>query len=100
MDQDTVIKPGRPHARNLMAVRERFACGASQMDLTKMTPGPDRDEFLYKIDSYRDRLNTSTPLEGSTDWQYENLVLQDLSPGYESIRRAHLERRNFGLANN
>ena len=68
------------------------------MNHTKMTPGQDPDEFLYIMDSRRDRLNTSTPPEGPTDRQYEDILLQALSPDYESIRRAHLKRRDFGLA--
>ena len=68
------------------------------MNHTKMTPGQDPDEFLYIMDSRRDRLNTSTRPEGPTDRQYEDILLQALSPDYESIRRAHLERRDFGLA--
>ena len=68
------------------------------MNHTKMTPGQDPDEFLYIMDSRRDRLNTSTPPEGPTDRQYEGILLQALSPDYESIRRAHLERGDFGLA--
>ena len=39
------------------------------MNHTKMTPGQDPDEFLYIMDSRRDRLNTSTPPEGPTDRQ-------------------------------
>ena len=68
------------------------------MNHTKMTLRQHPDEFLYIMDSCRDRLNTSTPLEGPTDWQCEDILLQALSPDYESIRRAHLERRDFGLA--
>lgn len=33
------------------------------------------------------------------DRQYEDIVLQALSPDYESIRRARLGRRNFGVPN-
>ena len=55
------------------------------MNHTKMTPGQDPDEFLYIMDSRRDRLNTSTPPEGPTDRQYEDILLQALSPDYESI---------------
>ena len=70
------------------------------MNRTKMTPGEDPDEFLYIMDSGRNRLSTSTPTEGPTDRQYEDILLQALPPDYESIRKAHLERRDFGLADN
>ena len=70
------------------------------MNRTKMSPGQDPDEFLYIMDSGRNRLNTNTPTEGLRDWQDEDFLLQALSPDYESIRRAHLERRDFGLADN
>ena len=78
--------------------REALRAEHYKMNHTKMTPGQDPDEFLYIMDSRRDRLNTSTPPEGPTDRQYEDILLQALSPDYESIRRAHLERRDFGLA--
>lgn len=51
------------------------------------------------MDSCRHRLNARIPPEGLMDWQYKGIVLQALSPDYESIQRACLERRNFGLAN-
>ena len=47
----------------------------------------------------RNSFNISTHQEGPTDRQYEDLLLQALSPDYQSIGRAHLERWNFGLAN-
>ena len=78
--------------------REALRAEHYKMNHTKMTPGQDPDEFLYIMDSRRDRLNTSAPPEGPTDRQYEDILLQALSPDYESIRRAHLERRDFGLA--
>ena len=78
--------------------REALRAEHYRMNHTKMAPGQDPDEFLYIVDSCRDRLNRSTPPEGPTDRQYEDILLQALSPDYESIQRAHLERRDFGLA--
>ena len=69
-----------------------------KMNHTKMTPGQDPDEFLYIMDSFRDRLSSSTPPEGPTDRQYEKILLQALSPHYQSIPIVYLERRGFGLA--
>ena len=68
------------------------------MNHGKMTTGQDPDGFLYIMDSCWNRLNKSTPPENPTDRQNEDILLQTLSPDYESIRRAHLERREFGLA--
>ena len=67
------------------------------MNHTMMTPGQDLGEFLYIMDSCQDRLSMSTPPEGSADRQCEDILLQDLSPDYKSVRRAHIERREFGL---
>ena len=49
-----------------------------KMNHTKMTPGQDSDKFLYIIvgSNGRNRINTSTPPEGPTDRQYENILLQ------------------------
>ena len=50
------------------------------MNHTKMTPGQDPDEFFYIMDSCRDYLNMSTTPEGPTDWQYDDILLQNLEP--------------------
>ena len=65
---------------------------------TKRTSGQDPHEFLFMMDSRRNRFNTSIPPEGPTDRQYEDILLQFLSPVCQNIRRVHLERRDFGLA--
>ena len=57
-----------------------------------MTPGQNPDEFIYIMDSCRDRLNTSKPPESPTNRQYEDIVLQALLLDYESNLRAHPER--------
>ena len=66
---------------------------------TKITPGQGPGEFACIMNSCWNRLNASTPPEALTDWQYENILLQALSPHHKCIRSAHLKRRNFGLAN-
>ena len=58
------------------------------------------DEYLHIMDSCRDRLNAFDPPEGLTDRQYANIFLQALPPEYKAIRQAHLERGEFGLADN
>ena len=58
----------------------------------------DPDEYLYIMDTCRDRLNACDPPEGPTDRQYEDILLQALPPEYKAIRQVHLERGDFGLA--
>lgn len=70
------------------------------MNHTQTTPGQDPNEFLYMMDCCRDCLNACSPLEGPIDWQWEDIQLQALPPEYERTRRAHLKRRDFGLADN
>lgn len=68
------------------------------MNYIKMAYGQDPDEFLYMTDSCWDHLNVSRPPEGLIDWQHENTLLQALSSEYKYVRRAYLERWDFGLA--
>ena len=68
------------------------------MTTTRMRPGQDPNDYLYRIDSYRDRLNACDPLEDLTYRQYEDTILQVLPSEYDGIRQTHLERRDFGLA--
>ena len=60
-------------------------------------PGQDPDDYLYDMDSNRDRLNACDPPEDPTDRQYEDIILQALPLEYDRIRQTHLERRDFGL---
>ena len=62
-----------------------------------MSPSQDSDNYLYHMDSCRDRLVCDPP-EGPTDRQYEDIILQALPSEYERIRQTHLERRDFDLA--
>ena len=68
------------------------------MTSTPMRPGQDPDDYLYHIDSCRDLLNACDPLEGPTDRQYEDIILQALPSEYARIRQTHPERRDYGLA--
>ena len=68
------------------------------MTSTRMRPGHDPDDYSYHMDSCRHRLNACDPPEGLTDRQYEGIILQALPSEYDRIRQAHLERRDFGLA--
>ena len=68
------------------------------MASTRMRPGQDSDEYLYHMDSFQDRLNACDPPKGLTDRQYEDIILHALPSEWDRIRRTHLERRDFGLA--
>ena len=68
------------------------------MTSMRMRPGQHPDEYLYHKDSCQDRLNACNPPEGPTDRQYEDIILHALPSEYDRIRRTHLERRKFGLA--
>ena len=98
MDQDTINKAGRSYARNVMAVQEALRTEHRKMNHTKMTPAQDPDEFFYIINTCRDRLDISTSPDSPTDQYREDILLQALSPDYESIRRYDLKRRDFDLA--
>ena len=68
------------------------------MTSTWMRPCQDPDDYMYHMDSFRDRFNVCDPPEGPTDRQYEGITLQALSSEYDRICQTHLERRDFGLA--
>ena len=76
-------------------IRRVFAGGHSGR-ATRMHPGQDPDDYLYHMDSCRDRLNACNPPEGPTDWQYEDNILQPLPSEYDHIRQTHLS--DFSLA--
>ena len=63
-----------------------------------MRSDQDPDEYLYIMDSCRNRLNACNSPECPTDRQYEDILMQALPPEYKAIRQAHLKRGNFGLA--
>ena len=55
------------------------------------------DDFLYKKNRCGDRLNSVTPKKGPSDRQYEDIILQCLSPEYGRIRQTHFEREDCKL---
>ena len=62
-----------------------------------MLSNEDPDDFLYKKDRCRDRLNYVTPKEGPSDRRYEDITLQCLPPEYDRIRQTHFEREDYNL---
>ena len=80
--EDTTIKDRARHGQQAWAaLREKFKgswCESiraehSKMNNTRMRSAQDQDEYLYVIDSGRDRLNACEPPEGPTDRQYEDI---------------------------
>ena len=65
---------------------------------TRMHPDQDPDDYLYHMDSCRDRLNACDPPEDPTDRHYEDIILQAPPSEYDCIRQTYLERRDLGLA--
>ena len=64
-----------------------------------MRSNEDPDDFIYKKDRCRDRLNSATPKEGGlSDRRYEDIVLQCLPPEFDRIRQTHFEREDYSLA--
>ena len=68
-----------------------------KMSNTSMHSGQDPDEYLYVMDSYRDRLNACDPPEGPTYRHYETIMIQALPPEYKAVRQVPLERGNVCL---
>ena len=64
---------------------------------TLMRSGQDPEEYLYILDSCRDRRNACDSPEGPRDRQHADILLKALPPEKNTIRRAHLERGDFGL---
>ena len=61
--------------------------------------GVPREHYKTNRTNSSSHLNASSPPECPRDRQYEDILLQDLSPVYEeSIRRAYLEWRDVGFA--
>ena len=72
--------------------REAIRAEHLKMNDTRMRSDQDPDEYLYIMDSCRDRLNACDPPEGPADRQFKDISLQALPPEYKSKRQAHLER--------
>ena len=105
--EGTTLEDGAGHGQQARATlhemfkgdsREVIRAEHSKKDNTRLRSDQDPDEYLYIVDSYRDRLTACDPPESPTDRQYEDIILQALPPEYKVIRQACLERRDFGLA--
>ena len=69
-----------------------------ELETVKMRSDEEPDDFLYKKDRCRDRLNSVTPKEGPSDRRYEDIILQCLPPEYDRVRQTHFEREDCNLA--
>ena len=63
-----------------------------------MRSDEDLDDFLYKKDRCRDRLNSATPKEVPSDRQYEGTNLQCFPPGVRQNPLNSLEGEDCNLA--
>ena len=78
--------------------REAIRVEHSKVNNPRSRSEQDPDEYIYIMDSCRERLNTCDTPEVPTNRRYEDSLLHDLPPEYKAIRRAHLERGDFDLA--
>ena len=78
--------------------REALRAARRELETMKMRSDDDPDDFLYKKDRCRDRLNSVTPKEGPSDRRFEDIFLQCLSPEHNRIRQTHFEREDCNLA--
>ena len=90
------------------ALREKFdgcsrealrAAHHRELETVKMRSDEEPEDFLYKKDRCRDRLNSFTPKEGPSNRKYEEIILQCLPPVYDRIRQMHFEREDCNLEN-
>ena len=79
-------------------LRKALRAAHREIQAVKMRPDEDPDDFLYKKDRCRDRLNSVTSKKSPSDRQYEDLILQCLPPEHDRIRQTHFEREDFNLA--
>ena len=94
-EQDTDDRRGKPFAKNSTGVRGRpFWADHIRMTSTRMRPSPNPDNYLYLMDSFRDRLNACDPPEDLADRQYEDIILQAFPAENDRIRQTHLERKD------
>ena len=77
--------------------REALRAAHREVEMVKMRSDEDPDDFFYKKDRCRDRLNSITPKEGPSDHRYEDIFLQCLPPEYDRIRQTHFEREDCNL---
>ena len=69
------------------------------METVKMRSDEGREDFLYKKDRYRDRLDSIPPKEGPSDRQYEDIILECLPSEYDRTRQTLFEREDCNLTN-
>ena len=102
-----IRKVGVGHGQDARgALREKFdICSRDalratyrELETVKMWSDEDPDDFLYKKDRCRDRLNSVTPKEGPSNRRYKDIILQCLPPEYDRIRQTHFEREDCSLA--
>ena len=60
-----------------------------------MRSDEDPDDFLYKKNRCRNRLNSVTPKKSPSDRQYEDIILQCLPSEYDRIHQTHFERERI-----
>ena len=72
--------------------REALRAENAKMNSARMSPGQDPDEFLYELDTRRERLIACDPPEGPTDRQFMDIILQALLLEYKRICTSHLEK--------
>ena len=77
--------------------REALRAAHRELETVKMRSNEDPDDFLYKKDRCRDRLNSVTPKEGLLKRWYEDIILQCLPPEYDRIRQTHFKREDCNL---
>ena len=77
--------------------REALRAAQRELETVEMRSDEDPDDFLYKKDRCRDRLNSVTLKEGPSDRRYEDITLQCLPPEYDRIRQTHFEREDCNL---
>ena len=79
--------------------REALRAAHRELETVKIWSDEDLDDFLYKKDRCRDRLNSVTPKKGPSDRRYEDIILQCLPPEHDRIRQTHFEREDCNLEN-
>ena len=77
--------------------REALRAAHPELETVKMRSDEDPDDFLYKKDRCRDRLNSVSPREGPSDRRCEDIILQCLPQEYNRIRQTHFEREDCNL---
>ena len=105
--EEKTQEDGVGHVQNAWAaLREKFnGCSREalqvahrEMETAKMRLDEDPNDFLYKKDRCRDRLNLITPKITPSDRQYGYIILQCLPPECDRTRLTHFEREDCNLA--